>query len=206
MGTSSSLTQQSHQSNQQQAIKATSAQVKLFDMAPRPSMVPTVMPMLGKVTLEEAFQPPWKMEEATGSNIGLYVYPEREDDYVSGICNIKDRVMEARAAGVGYSVCSLTVPGVQGETDPKAAEEFATRSNNWTAEQIKAYPTDLGAFGAVSMHNPKQAAIEATRCIKEFGFHGIMVNNWQQAVKTNGEPTYLLYDGRPRVLHFLVCS
>ena len=145
------------------------------------------MPLLGKVALEEAFQPPFAMEEATGPNISMYVYKEREAEYTSGIVNIKDRVLEARATGVGYTVCSLTVPGVQGETDPATAEAFATRSNNWIAEQIKAYPTELGAFGAVSMHNPKQAAVEMTRCIKELGFCGIMVNNWQQAVKDNGE-------------------
>jgi 2,3-dihydroxybenzoate decarboxylase len=164
-------------------------------MAPRPSMVPTTMPLLGKVTLEEAFQPPFAMEAATGPNISMYVYKEREAEYTSGIVNIKDRVLEARATGVGYTVCSLTVPGVQGETEPATAEAFATRSNNWIAEQIKAYPTELGAFGAVSMHNPKQAVVEMTRCIKELGFCGIMVNNWQQAVKDNGERTLLLYDG-----------
>lgn len=158
-------------------------------------MVPTIMPLLGKVGLEEALQPPWAMAEATGSNIGLYVYPEREAEYTSGIGNIPDRVHEARATGVGYSICSLTVPGVQGETNPAADEDFATRSNNWIAEQIKAFPTELSAFGAVSMHNPKQAVVEMTRCIKELGFHGIMVNNWQQALKPNGERTLLLYDG-----------
>src|ERR1700678_3418714 len=135
-------------------------------MAPRPSMVPTTMPLLGKVALEEAFQPPFAMEAATGPNIGMYVYKEREAEYTSGIVNIQDRVLEARATGVGYTICSLTVPGVQGEIDPATAEDFATRSNNWIAEQIKSNPTELGALGAVSMHNPKQAVVEMTRCIK----------------------------------------
>ncbi|RDW83498.1 hypothetical protein BP5796_04989 [Coleophoma crateriformis] len=164
-------------------------------MAPKLSMTPPIMPMLGKVVLEEAFQPPFAMEKHTGTNLGLYVYPEREATYVSGISNIADRVTEARETGVGYTICSLTIPGVQGEADPAAAEEFATNSNNWIAEQIKAYPKELGALGAVSMHNPKQAVVEMTRCIKELGFHGIMVNNWQQAVKPNGESTLILYDG-----------
>lgn len=164
-------------------------------MAVRPSMVPKTMPLLGKVTLEEAFQPPFNMEAATGLNVSMYVNKAREAEYRSGIVNIKDRVMEARATGVGYTVCSLTVPGVQGETDPAKAEEFARKSNDWIAEQIKAYPRELGAFGAVSMHNPKQAAAEATRCIKQLGFCGIMVNNWQQAVNANGERKLILYSG-----------
>ena len=164
-------------------------------MAPRPSMVPAPVPLLGKVTMEEAFQPPFNSEAATGDNVSMYVNKDREAEYRSGIVNIKDRVMEARETGVGYTVCSLTVPGVQGETDPTKAEEFATKSNDWIANEIKAYPSELGAFGAVSMHNPNQAAAEATRCIKELGFCGIMVNNWQQAVNADGERYLIMYDG-----------
>jgi 2,3-dihydroxybenzoate decarboxylase len=163
-------------------------------MAHRQSMVPTIMPMLGKVTLEEAFQPPFAMD-ATGGNISLYVYPEREAEYKSGIVNIKDRVLEARATGVGYSICSLTVPGVQGEADPATAEAFATRSNDWIAEQIKEYPDELGAFGAISMHNPHQAVVEMKRCIKDLGFKGFMVNNWQLTTKANGDRAVILFDG-----------
>jgi 2,3-dihydroxybenzoate decarboxylase len=157
-------------------------------------MIPTGMPLLGKVALEEAFQVPWEMGNATGENIGLFVNQEREAEYSSGIVNIQDRVREARATGVGYSICSLTVPGVQGETDPKKAEAFATKSNDWIYNQIKNNRNELGAFAAVSMHNPKQAVEEMRRAIKELGFNGVMVNNWQQALKPNGERTLLLYD------------
>jgi 2,3-dihydroxybenzoate decarboxylase len=87
-------------------------------MSPKQSIVPKIMPLLGKVALEEAFQPPWEMEAATGSNISLYVYKEREAEHTSGIVNIADRVKELRATGVGYTICSLTVPSVQGEVDP----------------------------------------------------------------------------------------
>ena len=70
---------------------------------------------------------------------------------------------------------SLTVPGVQGETDVAAAEAFASRSNDWIHGEIKNYPKELGAFGAVSMHNPKQAVVEMTRCNQGVGilrYHG----------------------------------
>ena len=162
-------------------------------MTARETMIPAIMPMLGKVALEEAFQVPWKMEEASG-NIDLFVNQGREAEYVSGIVNIQDRVREARATGVGYSICSLTVPGPQGEPDPKKAEEFATKANDWIYNQIKDYPNELGAFAAVSMHNPKQAAEEARRAVKQLGFHGVLVNNWQHAYNAKGERTLLLYD------------
>lgn len=152
------------------------------------------MPMRGKVTLEEAFQPPWELEKETG-NISLFVPPEREAEYASGIVDMRERMRDARQTGVGYSICSLTVPGVQGETDPKVAEAFAIRSNDWIHHQIKDHRDELGAFAAVSMHEPQKAVKEMRRAIKELGFHGVMVNNWQQAVKPDGERTLILYDG-----------
>jgi len=75
----------------------------------------------GKVALEEAFNLP-RLEAQTTENIRLYTNPEREQEYHHGITNIEDRVHEARRTGVGYTICSLTVPGAQGERDVKAAE------------------------------------------------------------------------------------
>ena len=46
------------------------------------------------------------------------------------------------------------------------------------------------------MHNPKQAAEEMRRAVKELGFHGALVNNWQHAYNREGEKALLLYDTR----------
>jgi 2,3-dihydroxybenzoate decarboxylase len=148
----------------------------------------------GKVALEEAFNLP-RLEAFTQANIGLYVSPEREAEYSSGIVNIEDRVKEARKTGVGYTICSLTVPGPQGERNVQAAEALARESNDWIAKEIGKFPGELGAFAAVSMHNPTQAAQELRRCIKEYGFHGVMFNNWQHAYDASGKETVLLFDG-----------
>lgn len=166
-------------------------------MAPRSTVTPAKMPLLGKVALEEAFQlPRLQHEEDVGAkNIGLYINPSRAKEYSSGIVNIEDRLVEARKTGVGYTICSLTIPGVQGERDPQKAEAFATESNDWIYSQIKNHPTELGAFAAISMHNPAQAAQELRRAVTGYGFHGAMVNNWQCAYKDNGKETLLLYDG-----------
>jgi 2,3-dihydroxybenzoate decarboxylase len=157
-------------------------------------MTPAKMPLLGKVALEEAFQLP-RLEAVTNTNTGLYVTPEREAIYHSGICNIQDRVQDARETGVGYTICSLTVPGVQGEANPAKAEALATESNDWIFSQIKDNRNELGALAAVSMHNPTQAVRELTRAVKVLGFHGVLVNNWQHAVDAKGEDKLLLYDG-----------
>lgn len=148
----------------------------------------------GKVALEEAFNLP-RLEAETKANMSLYVMPQREEEYHSAVTNIEDRVHEARKTGVGYTICSLTVPGVQGERDPKKAEALATESNDWIAKETKKFPGELGAFAALSMHDPKQAAKELRRCVTEYGFHGVLFNNWQQAVDSHGEPTIIFYDG-----------
>lgn len=148
----------------------------------------------GKVALEEAFNLP-RLEKKTQDNMGLYVTPGREAEYHSAVTNIEDRVHEARKTGVGYTICSLTVPGVQGETDVAAAEALATEANDHIANEIKKFPGELGAFAALSMHNPAQAAQELRRYVKEYGFHGALLNNWQQAIDANGEQTVLFYDG-----------
>jgi 2,3-dihydroxybenzoate decarboxylase len=93
----------------------------------------------GKVALEEAFNLP-RLETQTHDNMGLYVYPEREAEYHSAISNIEDRIHEARKTGVGYTICSQTVPGVQGERDVKVAEALATESNDWIAKEIAKFP------------------------------------------------------------------
>ncbi|KAK9482644.1 hypothetical protein V1527DRAFT_485556 [Lipomyces starkeyi] len=150
-------------------------------MAARFSMTPAIMPMRGKVVLEEAFQPPWEMDKATDNNIGLYVTPEREPEYESGIVNIQDRVRERVLATPFvlslFPVCRATRKLRRQKLSPS----------------IPMIGSD-GAFAAVSMHNPRQAVLEMRRAIKELGLHGVMVNNWQHALKPNGERTLLLYD------------
>ncbi len=44
----------------------------------------------------------------------------------------------------------------------------------------------FGAFAALSMHNASQAAIELRRCVRVLGFHGALLNDFQQAGPSNG--------------------
>ena len=150
--------------------------------------------MLGKVALEEAFNLPRIAEVSASTNSALYVRPDRVKEYDVGIVDISERVKHADDTGVGYTICSHTVPGVQGERDPHNAEKLATEVNDWIADQIKDHRNKLGAFAALSMHNPKQAAQELHRCVKQYGFHGALLNNWQLSSSGTGEDTILFYD------------
>jgi 2,3-dihydroxybenzoate decarboxylase len=42
-------------------------------------------------------------------------------------------------------------------------------------------PRRFGALAALSMHDPSQAASELTRCVKELGMFGGLVNGYQSA-------------------------
>lgn len=65
-------------------------------------------------------------------------------------------------------------------TDPKEAAEAAVRANDWLYEQIKSNTKRFGGFAALSMHDPQTAADELTRCVKEYGFLGSLVNDNQR--------------------------
>ncbi|KAF4212906.1 hypothetical protein CNMCM8980_000259 [Aspergillus fumigatiaffinis] len=66
---------------------------------------------------------------------------------------------------------------------------------NMVSEHIKEHRDHLGAFACLSMHDPVQAGQELRRCVRELGFHGLLLCDSQHA-GPNGE-TYLFY-GQPQ--------
>lgn len=133
------------------------------------------------------------MEEKSRKEATYYINPSDHDRYVRQISDINDeRVKLSDAHGIGYTIVSLTVPGIQGISDKAAAEKRATEVNEWVTDQIKEKRERLGAFAALSMHDPVQAGKELTRAVKDLGFHGALLCDFQHA-GPNGE-TYLFYD------------
>ena len=148
--------------------------------------------MLGKVSLEEAYEVP-TLADSSREQAALYIAPRDLERYLRQIKGITgERVDLSDAHGIGYTIVSLTVPGIQGITDQAKAEQHATDVNNYIANEIKDHRDRLGAFAALSMHNPTQAGQELRRCVKELGFHGALLNDFQHA-GPDGE-TYLYYD------------
>ncbi|KAF2191625.1 amidohydrolase 2 [Zopfia rhizophila CBS 207.26] len=93
-------------------------------------------------------------------------------------------------SGVDYMVLSLTSPGIQAISNITVAEEIAIRANNDIAALISNNTARFGAFAALSMHNATQAALELQRCVKELGFHGALLNDFQQAGDDNNTLHY----------------
>ncbi|KAF3384531.1 2,3-dihydroxybenzoate decarboxylase [Penicillium rolfsii] len=96
------------------------------------------------------------------------------------------------AEGVEFMLLSLTSPGCQGIHDQQLAEKSATDFNNWLAGEIAKNPCRFGGLAALSMHDPKQAAVELERAVKDLKFFGGIVNDYQGA--GNDGLTKLYYD------------
>jgi len=84
-------------------------------------------------------------------------------------------------------ILSCASPCIQGISDPKVAAEMAVNVNNQLANQIANDTFRFGGFAALSMHNATEAALELNRTVKELGFFGALVNDYQQSGPNNGE-------------------
>lgn len=148
--------------------------------------------MKGKVALEEAYEIPSKAGQSR-AQAALYIAPNDLDRYLRQIKSMTTERLEiSDSHGIGYTIVSLTVRGIQGIADKAEAEKHATEVNDYIAGEIKGHRDLLGAFACLSMHDPAQAAAELRRCVTEHGFHGALLNDYQHS-GPRGE-TYLFYD------------
>ena len=148
--------------------------------------------MLGKVSFEEAFELPEKADVSC-EQAALYIAPQDLDRYLRQVKSLTgERIEVSDKHGIGYTIVSLTVPGIQGITDKATAEKEARHFNDYVYNRIKEHRNKLGAFAALSMHDPAQAGAELRRVVTQLGFHGALLNDVQHA-GPDGE-TYLFYD------------
>ncbi|KAJ6624241.1 hypothetical protein B0H10DRAFT_1784996, partial [Mycena sp. CBHHK59/15] len=104
-----------------------------------------------------------------------------------------ERLAKMDAHGVEFCVLSLTTPGIQDFVRPTEAARQAVLTIDWAAGEVRENPKRFGAFAALAMHDPHVAAKELTRCVKELGFLGALVNDTQRG-SVDGE-TPVFYDG-----------
>jgi 2,3-dihydroxybenzoate decarboxylase len=142
--------------------------------------------MQGKIALEEHFA-----IEATLSDsqvFGAHVWSElgpRLTDFQDKRIRLMD------ASGVELMILSLNAPAVQAIPDVKRAIDVARAANDVLAAEIARRPDRFAGFAALPMQDPEAAARELTRCVKELGFVGALVNGFSQAGDAN---TALYYD------------
>ncbi len=148
--------------------------------------------MQGKIALEEHFA-----TEATLADskvFGAHVWQElgpRLTDFQDKRLRLMD------ASGVEIMILSLNAPAVQAISDVQRAIAVAREANDVLAAEIVKRPDRFKGFAALPMQDPAEAARELTRCVKEFGFVGALVNGFSQAGSADSAVYYDLPQYRP---------
>ena len=141
--------------------------------------------MQGKVALEEHFA----IERTLADSQGFFpdsIWRELR----ARLLDIHDlRLRQMDENGIELSILSLNAPTVQAVADVQAADELARRSNDYLAEQVAKAPGRFRGFAALPMQSPELAAAELTRCVRDLGFVGALVNGFSQV----GDPMTLTY-------------
>lgn len=102
-------------------------------------------------------------------------------DFARRILDIDNqRLDDMDRNGIEFAILSINSPGVQAILQTQRAIEVARKGNDRLAEAITRYPGRYGAFAALPMQDPTAASAELTRCVKEFGFKGAMINGFTQ--------------------------
>lgn len=144
---------------------------------------------ISKIALEEHFAIP----EMFANSYAVKDLPSAE---------AKDKLLDVGAArmaemdrgGVEIAILSLVAPGIQGIPNIAEAIDTAKRANDYLAEHIAKSPKRLKGFAALPLQDPQAAAQELTRCIRDLGFAGTLVNGFSQI----GEADSVVYYDLPQ--------
>jgi len=90
------------------------------------------------------------------------------------------RIAEMDRGGIDICILSLAAPGVQGVPNIKQAVAQARRTNDCLAENLARNPRRLKGLATLPLQDPEAAAQELTRCVKDLGFCGALVNGFSQ--------------------------
>jgi 2,3-dihydroxybenzoate decarboxylase len=150
--------------------------------------------MTGKIALEEHFAIPETLEDSApyAAGAGRSTLEQRLLD------REHHRLAEMDTYGIAFAILSLNSPGIQAIPDTARANDVARLANDRLAESIGKRPDRFGGFAALAMQDVDAATVEVTRCVRELGFLGVMLNGFQQA----GTGSDVLYYDHPRYAPF----
>jgi gamma-resorcylate decarboxylase len=141
--------------------------------------------MLGKISLEEHFAVPETVESSKGP-----LPADTWSELRARLLDIHDRRLRLMDEfGIEMMMLSLNSPTVQAMTDVKRAIELARVTNDYLAAEIAKRPSRFAGFAAVPLQDPEAAANELTRCVRDLGFKGVLVNGFSQ-LGDGKEPLY----------------
>ena len=165
----------------------TSAATRLHDAENRGKQ------MKNKIALEEHFAIEPTLEDS--HVFGAHVW----HDLRHRLIDIqKIRLGEMDKHGVEMMILSLNAPAVQAIHDVKTAIAVAKQANDVLAAECAKRPDRFTAFAALPMQEPGAAIAELTRCVKELGFVGALVNGFSNI----GTPDNVTYYDLPQYRDF----
>jgi gamma-resorcylate decarboxylase len=121
------------------------------------------------------------------------------DDFTRQLLDLDaERLRNMDKTGIEFALLSLNAPGIQRILDRDEAIATARKANDHMAAAVARHPTRYAALAALPMHDAAAAADELTRCVKDLGFKGCMVNGFQQT----GSPDNVKYYDAPEYRDF----
>ncbi|AQW54329.1 MULTISPECIES: amidohydrolase family protein [Streptomyces] len=133
------------------------------------------------IALEEAFTIPELFARQPSTPQKIQVSDQYAKDCRRRLADFEEhRLPEMDAHGIDIQVLSLSVPGIQADTDAGAAVDNARFANDHLARTIARHPTRFKGFAALPLQDPAAAVIELKRCVEQLGFRGALVNDHTQ--------------------------
>ncbi len=131
--------------------------------------------MVKKIALEEHFLDPGLVDYWWPTMVD--VARPKADGLFACLTGFGDRRLDTMdKAGIARAVLAIAGPGVQAERDTATALNRARGSNDFLAGQIQKRPDRYSGLAHLAMQDPKGAADELERCVRELKFCGAMIN------------------------------
>lgn len=137
--------------------------------------------MVKKIALEEHFLDP--ATEPYWRPTMVDVAPAKTAQLFASLADFgEQRLAGMDQAGIERVVLAIAGPGVQVERDTAVAVRTARASNDFLAKEIQKRPSRYSGFAHLALQDPKAAADELERCMRDFKFCGAMIDG-----HTNGK-------------------
>ena len=155
------------------------------------SAKPDAVPLPGKIALEEHFV----LAETMNTSYAVRDLPPETQHKILDLGS--GRIAEMDGGSLDICILSLTAPGVQAVPNITQAIAQARRTNDYLAENIAKNPKRLKGFATLPLQDPQAAAEELTRCVRDLGFCGALVNGFSQVGEADSAVYYDLPQYRP---------
>lgn len=137
--------------------------------------------MPGYIAIEEAIAVPGLAERRPPIPLPVNVTAEFAADVMARLPDISRwRLPDMDECGVAKQVLSLTVPGIEAETEPARAVANARYVNDYLAGVVHQNPERFSAFATLPLQDPAQAVEELRRAVMQLGLRGALVNDQVQ--------------------------